>query len=137
MTLTVCFSFIRLWIRRRTQLDDNHEQVLDYIDFTPEIKQDYEFSGSRFENLDQVIARVNTFLKDTGIDGKILTIESVPCEAGADWKFNPEMTFTELMGKTVFVLRIYFLKNSKCQEEIGKRAFVFYVLVHMYMYTIF
>ncbi|RWS10842.1 hypothetical protein B4U79_14840, partial [Dinothrombium tinctorium] len=104
---------LRLWIKKRIEVVDKDVseicQVINYMDVIPLNKDDGDFSGSKFENLDELIDRVNTtIIKNNGIEGRIITIETLQCEAGIDWKVDPEVSLSSLSTKNIYILRIFY-----------------------------
>ena len=70
--------------------------MVSYIDIIPENKEELDYSASKFENLDDLIARTNEMIRTGGIDGKIITIESLQFDANNDWKIDTEVSLSSL-----------------------------------------
>ena len=68
---------------------------------------------SRFEELDQLIERFNAqVLANDGIQGTIITIETVTYEANNDWKIDTKASLSTLSSKNILILRIFFLEKK-------------------------
>ncbi len=91
-----------------------------HIDLIPENKDNCDFSGSKFEKLDDVINRMNATIKSGGLEGKIITIESLQYDASNDWKIDTEVSLSSLSTKNVFILRIFYELGLPSDEEIGE-----------------
>lgn len=114
----------RVWIQRVQTIPEtsnesessvllkNDVTVLDYMDILPEYDKIHE-------TLDPMIERINTNFLLNGLNGRILSIQSVPCEAELDWCINPERTLTELMSKTVTIIRIFYVIGDTTWPQIG------------------
>jgi hypothetical protein len=87
----------------------------------PENKDPHD---SKFENLDDMINRMNTTIRSGGLGGKIITIESLQCDASIDWKIDSGVSLTTFSSKNIFILRIFYEQGSPCDEEIGEISFV-------------
>ena len=74
---------------------------------------------SRFEELDEVIERFNAQIQTNGgIQGNILTIETVAYEANNDWKIDPQASLSSLSSKNILILRIFYLENNEQKSII-------------------
>ena len=83
------------------------------------VVDDSEFYG-KFENLDDVVNRVNKDIKERKIEGRLVTIETLQCDADLNWKVDPNVSLSFFSSKTVFILRVFFERGPHCEEEIGK-----------------
>ncbi|RWS29265.1 hypothetical protein B4U80_10132 [Leptotrombidium deliense] len=115
---------LRLWIKRREVVPVNKDtsdicQVLNYLDVIPLNKDDSDYSGTKFENLDELVERVNANISNNGIDGRIITLETLQCEAGTDWKVDPEVSLSSFSSKNMFILRIFYEQGTPCDELIN------------------
>uniref|UniRef100_T1K1F9 Uncharacterized protein n=2 Tax=Tetranychus urticae TaxID=32264 RepID=T1K1F9_TETUR len=123
---------LRLWIKRQpTDSTDDSEnvskakpQILDYLDIIPENRGDGDSFCPKFENLNQCVERINKMVREKKINGTIITVESLNCEAEIDWKINPEQTLNFFTNKTVTILRIFYEKGPPSELEIGIKDFV-------------
>ncbi|XP_053206350.1 uncharacterized protein LOC128390628 isoform X2 [Panonychus citri] len=124
---------LRLWIKRKPITGDESDsyggetiepQILDYIDIIPENRGDGDSFCPKFENLNQCVERINKMTQERKINGTIITIESLNCEAEIDWKINPEQTLNFFTNKTVTIIRIFYEKGPPNQLEIGIKDFV-------------
>ena len=85
---------------------------------TPELT---DISKCKFERLDDVIQRLNQRIRSGGINGNIITIESLQCNASIDWKIDSQTSLTTFTNKIVFILRIFYQNGGPpCDQEIGK-----------------
>lgn len=119
-----------MWIKRRKGSADGSKkdevnvcQTLRYLDIVPDNTDKYDFSGSRFERLDDVVARLNKTIRSGGIVGRIISVESLQCDASTDWKIDTEVSLSSFSSKSIFILRIFYEQGSPCTEEIGECRF--------------
>ncbi|CAG2165157.1 unnamed protein product [Oppiella nova] len=113
---------LRVWMRKREdmlQTKKEDVQVLGYRDFVPDRKE-----GNKIETLDEVINRVNAIIRDGKFEGRIVSIECLPCESTGDLRFDPEATLPGSSDTTVTVVRIYYEEGPSSEEEIGIADFV-------------
>lgn len=106
---------LRLWITRRlleqsSTLTPDQIQIINYVDFTPNIDTD---SGQRFRKLDQVLDRIN-FEFQAGVHpkiGTIITIETLYHPVTSDWKINAKNTLNNFPSRCVSIIRIFYSKK--------------------------
>ncbi|CAG2107539.1 unnamed protein product [Medioppia subpectinata] len=113
---------IRVWIRRREEaIPTRKEEVqeLGYRDYVPDRKE-----GDKIETLDEVINRINAIIRDGKFEGRIVSIECLPCESTGDHRFDPEATLPGSSDTTVTIVRIYYECGQSSEEEIGIADFV-------------
>ena len=58
------------------------------------------------------MAEFNEEMKTKGLNGKILTVESLPYEATKDWKIDTETSLSTFSNKNVFNVRIFYEKSD-------------------------
>ncbi|CAG2161784.1 unnamed protein product [Oppiella nova] len=109
---------LRVWIKRREEIrvkdPESDVPVLNYMDFEPLRKE------GNFENLDDVVARINAKIRAQGFDGRrLITIESLNVEANADWKIDPELSVVEESSRHVTIIRLFYEQGDCLEEEIG------------------
>jgi hypothetical protein len=109
---------IRLWIKRREEIRtkdvDNEIPKLKYLDFEP-LRKD-----GNFENLDDVVSRINAKIRATNFDGRrLITIESLNVEANGDWKIDSELSVAEESSRHVTIIRLFYEEGPCLEEEIG------------------
>lgn len=92
---------------------------LQHMDITPEIDESNEFSGTKHESLDDVVNRVNGKIRQGQLEGRLITIETLQCDAGLDWSVDPDVSLSFFSSKSVFILRIFYEQGPACEEEIG------------------
>lgn len=94
-----------------------------FRDLVPEYKKT-EGAESRFEDLDDLIGRINEEMRTTGLDGRIITLESLSYEANSKhWKIDTECSLSCFSNKNVFILRIFYAFGETTYEKIGMSAF--------------
>jgi hypothetical protein len=117
---------LRYWIKRveihsRDAKTQPNVQRIKYIDFVPKMDD----SGKEFEKIDEVVKRVNEKIKAEEITGKIINIQTYSCSAEQNWEFDPENTKPmNLIGKIVYILRIFYEVGPPHEEEIGLADFI-------------
>ncbi|KAI1303177.1 hypothetical protein HDE_02418 [Halotydeus destructor] len=114
---------MRIWIKRRegSNAKDSPElQVLKHINFVPIVDE----RTNKFETLDDVVNRVNKQLDEGRIEGRILTIETLQCDAGHDWTVLPDVSLSFFSNKSVFILRLFIEQGPPTEQEIGIADFV-------------
>lgn len=63
---------------------------MGYRDYVPEKKD-----SDKMETLDEVINRLNALIRKGQFEGRILSVECLPCEATGDFRFDPEVWLTD------------------------------------------
>jgi len=111
-------EFDRLWIKRREEIRskdvDNDIPKLKYLDFEPFRKD------GNFENLDDVVSRINAKIRAQNFDGRrLITIESLNVEANGDWKIDTELSVAEESSRHVTIIRLFYEEGPCLEEEIG------------------
>lgn len=111
-------SVDRLWIKRREDIrsKDLEAEVprLKYMDFEP-LRKD-----GNFENLDDVVARINAKIRAQNFDGRrLITIESLNVEANSDWKIDTELSVAEESSRHVTIIRLFYEEGPCLEEEVG------------------
>ncbi|CAG2110036.1 unnamed protein product [Medioppia subpectinata] len=109
---------LRVWIKRREEMvvkeAESETSVLKYMDFEP-LRKD-----GNFENLDDVVSRINAKIRAQNFDGKrLITIESLNVEANGDWKIDTELSVAEESSRHVTIIRLFYEEGSCLEEEIG------------------
>ncbi len=88
---------------------------------------------SRFEDLDDLIGRINDEMRDIGLEGRIITLESLSYEASnKHWKVDTECSLSCFSNKNVYILRIFYEFGEQTYERIGRRG-LFAVCLHNLM----
>lgn len=124
MSQSVCdVTILRIWIRRRVCADNFENghvtpQVLKVRDLKPEYKKIGQ--ESRFEDLDDLIRKFNEDSATKGLDGRIITIESLAYEATKDWRIDTQTSLSSFSTKNVFILRIFYELGDPTRDQIGK-----------------
>lgn len=59
----------------------------------------------------------------TGLDGDIITIESLAYEATNDWNIDTDTSLSSLSNKNVFILRVFYQFGEVTHNEIGVADF--------------
>lgn len=79
---------------------------------------------SRFEDLDDLIGRINDEMRDIGLEGRIITLESLSYEASnKHWKVDTECSLSCFSNKNVYILRIFYEFGEQTYERIGIQDF--------------
>ncbi|RWS07901.1 hypothetical protein B4U79_13403 [Dinothrombium tinctorium] len=121
-------KILRIWIQRLGADAFHYETLLSYRDFKPKRKADHSL-----ECLDDLIGDVNIAILHGQINGQILSIEAIECQATEDWRFDPEetycndgVTFRDMYKykNYVTVIRVYYQRGMARMEEIGIADFV-------------
>ena len=85
----------RIWIKRREEFQHKKEKedvpVVGYRDYVPEKKD-----SDKIETLDEVINRLNLIIRQGKFEGRILSVECLPCESTGDLRFDPEVWIQSL-----------------------------------------
>lgn len=89
--------------------------MIRFRDIKPEFKKNY----AEFEDLDDLIGRFNEDMRTNGLDGSIITIESLAYEATKDWKIDTETSLSSFSTKNVFILRIFYQLGETTRDRIG------------------
>ncbi|UXI20051.1 zinc finger protein 235-like [Sarcoptes scabiei] len=116
---------LRIWIRKRSQKFDPsiEAQKINYKDFFPYYKPNV---SDQFEDLDDVIERINHSIENDGINGRIISIESIAFDANFGWEIDPQTTLSTISNKNVFIVRVFFEENScltRQRDQIGVEDF--------------
>ena len=94
----------------------------------PEYKKNE--SESRFEDLDDLIERINEEMRTTGLEGRIITLESLSYEASnSNWKIDTECSLSCFSNKNVFILRIFYELGEQTYVRIGMRKQLQFTLI--------
>ncbi|CAG2179907.1 unnamed protein product, partial [Oppiella nova] len=118
---------IRLWIQPFDTREYNEKvrpivPQIQFRDFEPRI---LDSRNNTFESIDEVVARLNGAINAEEITGKVLNVQTLACSATQDWKVDPQSTQSKpWVGKTVFVLRVYYALGPTHEEEVGLADFV-------------
>ncbi|RWS27561.1 uncharacterized protein B4U80_07810 [Leptotrombidium deliense] len=129
-----CFSeykgvtkMLRIWIQRLEKGEIQFNTAFWFRDFKP------KRNGETFEPLDDVLAEVNSFILQRQLNGRVICVEAIECQATDDWKFDAEdmycndgITLRDLnkFKNFVTVVRIYYQRGFPALEEIGIADFV-------------
>ncbi|XP_015904789.1 uncharacterized protein [Parasteatoda tepidariorum] len=119
---------LRLWISKRNSGEERSQQI-GYINIVPEKKKDGGiFSSAVFEDLDEVIDRFNSMIKNQPIPGRIITIESQEMKTKQSSDFEPDKSSWiesgQMANHFLFVIRIFFELSDAEVEEIGIKDFI-------------
>lgn len=89
----------------------------------PEYKKT-EGAESKFEDLDDLIERINEEMRTAGLEGRIITLESLSYEASnKHWKIDTECSLSCFSNKNVFILRIFYEFGEQTYEKIGMNSY--------------
>lgn len=69
--------------------------------------------------MDDIVTDLNKTINSGQLDGRIITVQSLKCEAEYNWAFDPETTLSSLTLNNVYILRIFFEMGPQCDEEVG------------------
>jgi len=117
---------LRFYIKRvdKRSIDNKLGRIVQqirYLDFAPKIIN----QNNEFENIDEVVMRMNQSIKSEEVQGKIINIQTIACSTGQDWSFDPECSEpSTLIGKSVYILRIFYELGPPHEEEVGFADFV-------------
>ncbi|CAG2167095.1 unnamed protein product, partial [Oppiella nova] len=120
-------KMLRLWVRPFDTREYNEKvrpivPQIQFRDFEPRI---LDSKSNRFESIDEVVARLNGAINAEEITGKILNVQTLACSATQDWQIDSQCTqSTPWIGKTVFVLRVFWTIGPIQDEEVGLADFV-------------
>ncbi|CAG2119113.1 unnamed protein product, partial [Medioppia subpectinata] len=67
---------------------------------------------------------MNATIRSGGLEGKIITIESLSYDATNDWKIDPEVSLSSMSSKNMFILRIFYEIGLPSTQEIGIQDFL-------------
>ncbi|CAG2164118.1 unnamed protein product [Oppiella nova] len=119
-------KLLRLWVRPfdTREYDEKVRPIVPQIqfrDFEPKI---LDSSNNTFESIDEVVARLNGAINAEEITGKVLNVQTLACSAGHNWEIDSQSTrYQPWVGKTVFVLRVFWRLGPIQDEEVGLADF--------------
>ncbi|XP_013389997.1 uncharacterized protein LOC106158515 [Lingula anatina] len=131
---TLCIYGLRLWLGERTDLDGRPEQI-GVMSFMPVSLTPGQFTNvksAQFENLGETYNRVNGYLLQNPLQGKILTVETVFLRLGRhifkdlQGNVDPNQTawYDHIERVRIGTVRIYFILGEAVYEEIGAADFL-------------
>lgn len=62
-------------------------------------------------------------MRTDGLDGRIITIESLAYEASHDWKIDTETSLSYFSSKNMFIVRIFYECGPLTRDQIGIQDF--------------
>ncbi|CAG0901440.1 unnamed protein product [Darwinula stevensoni] len=115
---------LRLWVRRRNNLDEPPQQV-GYVNYVPEVMEQKMFGSPKFLPLSCMVDRMNEVFRANPLPGKIITIETQEMKVDSySGRLDPDRSYWVERGDAqkllVFVIRIFF-QTSFSRHETGER----------------
>ncbi|CAG2115730.1 unnamed protein product, partial [Medioppia subpectinata] len=120
-------KMLRLWL---LPFDPNeyNEKIrpivpqIQFRDFEPRSLTDIP---GEFESCDDVMARLNDAVNAEEITGKVLNVQTLACGASHEWRVDAQSTQAKpWVGKTVYVLRVFYALGPIHEELVGLADFV-------------
>ncbi|CAG0898365.1 unnamed protein product [Darwinula stevensoni] len=116
---------LRLWLRRRNNLDEPPQQ-LGYVNCVPEVVEQKTFGSPKFLPLSGMIVKVNEMFRANPLPGKIITIETQEMKVDSySGDLDPDRSYWEERGDAqklfVFVIRIFFQTGFSRHETVERQ----------------